>query len=174
MEYVPTDLTAGKPPGTGGCTNTGTGLIIWLPAVFLRSLLPVSVHRDGCIRVLGFRLLAPQGVATSLMPADAAAAVCDYEDVAASLVLSVAAAAVRICADVAAPIKPAFAAAANCTKTLRRLVRRLLRQQQRELQGVAASRVLTVAAAAVSRRCGVPEASCFGSGKLSWCDVAAS
>ena len=34
--------------------------IFWMPAVRVPSLLPGSVHRDGCINVLGLRFIVPQ------------------------------------------------------------------------------------------------------------------
>ena len=90
------DPTAGNAAGNRSVgKNTGTEVVLVLPAVNVVSFLPGSVPRGRCVGVLGLRFALPQGVAASFWPAVAAAAMRDFPDVAASLWLAVAAAEIR-------------------------------------------------------------------------------
>ena len=71
-----------------------TKVILLLPAVTVYSFLPGSLHRDGCVHVLGLRFVPPHVVAASLVPTVAAAAIRLELDVASSLMSAVATAAI--------------------------------------------------------------------------------
>ena len=95
MVYVLTDLTAGNAAANlSGTKNTGTEDILWLPAVLGSSSLPGSALRDGCIHVLGLRIVVLEALRRHSVPAVAAAAFEYSPDVAASPVPAVAAAAI--------------------------------------------------------------------------------
>ena len=63
VEYVLTDPTSRQEPGR--FRNTGTEVMLLLPAVTVDSFLTGSALRDGCTQVLGLRPVETPGVAAS-------------------------------------------------------------------------------------------------------------